>query len=119
MKVGLPLVEAMKFGKPVCTSNIASMPEVAASAALLVDPNDTRQISQAMVQMVTDLQLYSNLSSNSIKGATDFQEKLQSICLIVSILCKNFEQLYIRILHVYKSYYQKITEECRRLAGIL
>ena len=48
------------------------MPEVAASAALLVDPNDTRQISQAMVQMVTDPQLYSNLSSNSIKRATDF-----------------------------------------------
>ena len=69
---GLPLVEAMKYGKPVLTSNIASMPEVAGAAALLVDPNDTRQISQAMAQLATDQELHSNLSSNAVKKATDF-----------------------------------------------
>jgi len=35
--LGLPIVEAMSFGKPVLTSNNSSMPEVAGNSGLLVD----------------------------------------------------------------------------------
>ncbi|MBI4039331.1 glycosyltransferase family 4 protein [Candidatus Daviesbacteria bacterium] len=42
---GLPVLEAMATGCPVVTSNISSMAEIAGAAAILVDPNDTKNIS--------------------------------------------------------------------------
>lgn len=35
---GIPIVEAMRSGVPVITSNVTSMPEIAGNAALLCDP---------------------------------------------------------------------------------
>ncbi len=35
---GLPLLEAMKCGTPIITSNTSSMPEIAGNAALLINP---------------------------------------------------------------------------------
>jgi glycosyltransferase involved in cell wall biosynthesis len=49
---GIPIAEAFKAGVPVITSDISSMPEVAGNAALLVSPQDTKAIAQAMQQML-------------------------------------------------------------------
>ena len=38
---GIPLLEAMACGTPLCASNVASIPEVVRDAGLLFDPNDT------------------------------------------------------------------------------
>jgi glycosyltransferase involved in cell wall biosynthesis len=51
---GLPILEAMQCGAPVITSNISSCPEVAADAAILVDPGSTRKIAAAIDQMCSD-----------------------------------------------------------------
>lgn len=45
---GIPVLEAFASGLPVATSNISSLPEVAADAALLVDPTDPQAIANAM-----------------------------------------------------------------------
>ena len=45
---GLPVLEAMACGTPVLTSNVTSMPEVAADAALLVDPNRVGAMARGM-----------------------------------------------------------------------
>ncbi len=45
---GLPVLEAMACGTPVVTSRTTSLPEVAGNAALLVDPEDTDEIAEAM-----------------------------------------------------------------------
>jgi glycosyltransferase involved in cell wall biosynthesis len=45
---GLPVLEAMACGTPVITSRTTSLPEVAGDAALLVDPEDTESIGEAM-----------------------------------------------------------------------
>ena len=50
---GLPIIEAMASGRPVITSNISSMPEVAGTHALLVDPYSISEISDAINQIVT------------------------------------------------------------------
>jgi glycosyltransferase involved in cell wall biosynthesis len=51
---GMPVLEAMSLGTPVITSSISSLPEVAGDAALLVDPYNPEEISQAMEKMYAD-----------------------------------------------------------------
>lgn len=46
---GFPVVEAMASGCPVITSNRSAMVEVADGAAVMVDPDDTGAIADAMV----------------------------------------------------------------------
>jgi len=41
---GIPLVEAMKAGCPVVTTNAASIPEVVGNAGLIVDPDNVRDV---------------------------------------------------------------------------
>lgn len=45
---GLPVVEAMACGTPVITSSASSLPEVAGDAALIVNPHDTKALSEAL-----------------------------------------------------------------------
>ena len=51
---GLPVLEAMASGKPVITSNISSLPEIAGDAAKLIDPYDIEGISRALEQLLDD-----------------------------------------------------------------
>jgi glycosyltransferase involved in cell wall biosynthesis len=45
---GLPLVEAMAAGCPVCCSNTSCMPEIVGDSAITFDPRDIRQIEAAL-----------------------------------------------------------------------
>jgi len=48
---GLPVLEAMGLGAPIITSNTSSLPEVAGSAGILVDPFNEDEIFQAMLKL--------------------------------------------------------------------
>lgn len=51
---GLPIVEAQGVGRPVITSNVCSMPEVAGGAACLVDPFDVESIRRAIQRLLEE-----------------------------------------------------------------
>lgn len=68
---GLPVLEAMACGTPVITSNISSLPEVAGDAALLVSPNNSEELKQALERVLTDERLRASLRE---KGLTRVQE---------------------------------------------
>lgn len=51
---GLPVLEAMKCGCPVITSNTSCLPEVAGDAALFVNPEDISDIRAAMELLLTN-----------------------------------------------------------------
>ncbi len=51
---GMPIVEANATGRPVITSNILSMPEVAGKAACLVDPFDIEDIRKGITRIIND-----------------------------------------------------------------
>ena len=69
---GLPLVEAMSHGKPVITSNTASMPEVAGDAGLFIDPTDANSLATAMALLAGDTELYNTLSEQAKMHAQKF-----------------------------------------------
>lgn len=54
---GYPIVEAFFFGAPVLTSNISSMPEIAADAAVYVDPSSSDSIKEGMEKLLSDQEL--------------------------------------------------------------
>jgi alpha-1,3-rhamnosyl/mannosyltransferase len=49
---GFPVAQAMAAGVAVITSNVSSLPEVAGSAALLVDPRSQSELRAALVRLL-------------------------------------------------------------------
>lgn len=50
---GLPIIEAQTVGRPVITSNISSMPEVAGDGAILVNPYSVEEIRKAIKLLIS------------------------------------------------------------------
>jgi glycosyltransferase involved in cell wall biosynthesis len=69
---GLPVAEAMACGAPVVTSQISSMPEVAADSALLVDPEDVDEIAAAIASLLGDQGLRRRLRDRGLEQARVF-----------------------------------------------
>lgn len=72
---GIPVVDAMACGKPVIVSDVSSLPEVAGSAGLYVNPESIDQIEQSIRLISTDKKLHSKLSRNAIEQAKKFSWK--------------------------------------------
>ncbi|WGQ11091.1 glycosyltransferase family 1 protein [Pedobacter gandavensis] len=88
---GLPLLEAMACGVPVITANTSSMPEVAADAALFVDPLDYHQIKDQMITILNDSELAVQLKEKGLKRAAEFTWKAAATQLLA--LYSTFNQL--------------------------
>lgn len=69
---GLPVLEAMALGTPVMTSNVASLPEIAAEAAILVDPYNIEAMAQAIKKLDHDEDLRSELAQRGIRRSEYF-----------------------------------------------
>lgn len=69
---GLPIIEAMACGTPVLTSPVAAMPEVAADAAVLVDPGDVQGIADTLQRLVSDSALRKTLRERGLAQAKLF-----------------------------------------------
>jgi glycosyltransferase involved in cell wall biosynthesis len=72
---GIPLLEAMACGTAVITSNTSSMPEVAGDAALLVDPYAPESIADAIVKLLEDGSLRSELIAKGLNRSKHFTWK--------------------------------------------
>ncbi len=69
---GLPVLEAMVSGTPVVCSNHCSLPEVAADAALLVDPTSEEALASAVLDVLGDSDLYDRLRSAGLQRSSEF-----------------------------------------------
>ena len=69
---GLPIAEANAVGRPVVTSNLYSMPEVAGDAACLVDPYDVDSIRAGIVRVIEDQQYREHLVEAGFQNAKRF-----------------------------------------------
>lgn len=69
---GIPMLEAMRCGCPVITSNTSSMPEVSGGAALLIDPFKPEEITEAMVKILNDNILREELQRKGAEQSAKF-----------------------------------------------
>jgi glycosyltransferase involved in cell wall biosynthesis len=70
---GLPILEANAIGRPIVTSNISSMPEVAGDAACLVDPLDVASIRAGILRVVEDENYRDGLISKGLENVRRFR----------------------------------------------
>jgi len=69
---GMPVLEAMAAGVPVITSNRSALPEVAGDAALLVNPECTDELVQALRDLTQGEELRKNVARRGVDRARLF-----------------------------------------------
>ena len=72
---GLPIVEAQATGRPVVTSNIAPMTEVAGDAACLVDPYSVDSIREGIQRVIEDKTYRESLVQKGLDNVRRFSPK--------------------------------------------
>jgi glycosyltransferase involved in cell wall biosynthesis len=77
---GMPIIEGNTVERVVVTSNISSMPEVAADAACLVDPYDVESIRDGILKVISDdgyrEELINNGKINKLRFGADAVAKM-------------------------------------------
>ncbi|MEA3497155.1 MAG: glycosyltransferase family 1 protein [Bacteroidota bacterium] len=86
---GIPMLEAMRCGTAVITSNTSSMPEVSGNAALIVDPHSPDEISKAITTIENDKNLRKKLIEEGFKNASKFSWKSMAEDVL-----KIYEEIY-------------------------
>jgi glycosyltransferase involved in cell wall biosynthesis len=79
---GIPLLEAMKMGSPVITSNISCMPEIAGRAAYFVDPFNPEAIAKAMSVISKNPRVRSSLIERGFQRVKNYSWKQSAIQLL-------------------------------------
>lgn len=79
---GLPILEAMACGIPVITSNTSSMPEVAGSAAMLIDPLNITDMAGAIEQALNSDEQRTRMIEKGLKRAEAFTWRNAAIKLL-------------------------------------
>jgi glycosyltransferase involved in cell wall biosynthesis len=69
---GIPILEAMACGCPVVTSKTGSGPEVAGEAGLLVEPRHVKDISDGILEVLTNDALRQDLITKGFQQAQHF-----------------------------------------------
>lgn len=91
---GIPLLEAMVCGTPVITSNTSSMPEIGGPDAILVNPENSDEITEMMLRLETDEDFYQKQKEIGLERAKLFSWR------------KTTEHL----LQLYKEVYQELSK---------
>jgi glycosyltransferase involved in cell wall biosynthesis len=69
---GLPVLEAMAHGCPVVAADAAALPEVVHGAGVLVDPNRSDAVADAIREVVTNFALRAELIRKGLTRAAEF-----------------------------------------------
>ena len=72
---GIPLLEAMACGTPVITSNTSSMPEIGGRDAILVNPENSDDITAMMLRLESDQAFYEQQKRIGLERAKLFSWK--------------------------------------------
>lgn len=97
---GLPPLEAMQCGVPVVTSNSSSLPEVVGDAGVLVAPDDSDGMAEAVLKILNDSSYREMLSKKSIERARKFSWDEHALTAVQSfkraLFCESWGS-YLRV----------------------
>jgi glycosyltransferase involved in cell wall biosynthesis len=96
---GMPILEAMAFGKPVLCSNVTSLPEVAGDAAIMFDPQNPTDIAEAIEKLEKNDNTVSELINRGYKRLDyfgDTKKMAEEYLNIFADLIKNPQSKYVR-----------------------
>lgn len=88
---GLPVLEAMKQGCPVITSNISSLPEAGGDAAVYVDPENTADIAEKITMVLQDDKLRDSMRKKGFDHIKKFswEKTAQETLKVLEEVAKN------------------------------
>jgi glycosyltransferase involved in cell wall biosynthesis len=69
---GIPVLEAFQCGCPLIASNVSSLPEIAADAAIYFDPTDKESLRNAVEIVIHDRDMRNALVNKGYLRARDF-----------------------------------------------
>jgi glycosyltransferase involved in cell wall biosynthesis len=69
---GVPIIEANAVGRPLITSNVSPLSDIAGDAACLVDPLDVCQIREGILRLIEDKATRETLVANGLRNAERF-----------------------------------------------
>jgi len=69
---GLPVLEAMRYGCPVITSNISSLPEAGGDAAVYVNPENVDDIAEKIKRVLGDKELRESMIKKGYQQVKKF-----------------------------------------------
>lgn len=69
---GFPVIEALACGAPTITTHASSLPEAAGDAALLVPPDDSAALAEALARLLSDEALRTDLAARGPAQARRF-----------------------------------------------
>ena len=72
---GIPVLEAMSLGVPTITSNVSSLPEVAGSGAMIVDPRNENELLRCMLNLLEDENERYRLEIKAVRRSEAFSWK--------------------------------------------
>jgi glycosyltransferase involved in cell wall biosynthesis len=85
---GMPIIEANAIGRPVVTSSVPPMNDVAGDAACLVDPFDARSIRAGILEVVRNPVYRESLIENGYRNAQRFQPH---------VVAQQYAQIYYEV----------------------
>ena len=74
---GIPLLDAMRAGLPIVTSNRSAMPEVIGDAGILIDPGAVGELALALDALLSDATFARALAARARERAVRFPEQMQ------------------------------------------
>ncbi len=86
---GLPILEAQATGRPLVTSNLLSMPEVAGKGAILVDPYDPASVRDGIKEVISSASTREQLIADGLENIQRFTPE---------IIADHYFQLYKQII---------------------
>ena len=87
---GLPVLEAMSFGKPVVLSNAGSLPEIGANAAIYFDPRNPEELVKALESLETESAELDRVVADGFERARFFGK--------TEVMCREYAEVFERAL---------------------
>ncbi|MBK8946932.1 MAG: glycosyltransferase [Ignavibacteriae bacterium] len=87
---GRAAVEGMALGKPVISTNVPGLSEVVLDAGLLFAVGDYKELAELILNLITNQQYYSEISSKCLKRAEKYN---------IEIMVQKYETVYKNLLN--------------------